>query len=149
VNLRRVVLIAGVLAVAAGCNRSPYDLAPVSGLVTLDGNPLAAARVRFEPRAAGDSIDAGPGSMGITDSEGRYELETIKQNRGAVVGTHVVRIGTRQTRLDPNNLDRLEVLAKEVVPMRYNTSTRLTFEVPSGGTEEANFDLSGKGRKAN
>ncbi len=92
-------------------------------------------------------MDAGPGSMGVTDSEGRYELETIKRDKGAVVGTHIVRIGTRQTRLDPNNLDRLEVLAKEVVPMQYNTNTQLTFEVPSGGTSEANFDLSGKGRK--
>ncbi len=55
--------------------------------------------------------------------------------------------GRGDTRLDPNNLDRLEVLAKEVVPMQFNTNTRLTFDVPSGGTTEANFDLSGKGRK--
>ena len=146
VHLRPLAFTAVAFAMVAGCNRSPYELAPVSGVVTLDGRPLAAARVRFEPRASGDSMDAGPGSMGVTDSEGRYKLTTMKGNDGAVVGTHIVRIGTRRTRLDPDNLDRLQVLADETVPMKYNTNTQLTVDVPSGGTSEANFDLNKKGR---
>ena len=141
------VVLAGSL-ICLGCSTRPYELAPVSGIVTLDGQPLEAARVRFEPRSSGDAVNVGPGSIGVTDSAGRFQLETIRQEAGAVVGSHVVRIGTRQTRLDPENLDRLEVLAEEVVPIQFNTNTTLRFEVPPGGTEEAHFDLTTDGPRA-
>ena len=83
-------LCAALVAVAAGCGGE--KLAPVSGVVTLDGAPLADASVTFQPVAQG-GIDAGSGSYAKTDAEGRYTLRTVTgDRRGAVVGKHVVRI---------------------------------------------------------
>ena len=130
-----------VLLLFIGCNQGPYELAPVSGVVTLYGEPLVNATVSFEPRADGREI-VGPGSVGKTDNEGKYELLTFKDERGAVVGKHTVRISTYKSKFkDLKNSDAVEVVSIEHVPWHYNRNTQLTFEVPSGGTEEADFTL--------
>lgn len=134
-----------LLVAVAGCHQGPYEVAPVSGKVTLSGQPLANATVIFEPRGGGETEIVGPGSMGTTDSEGEYRLTTFKDERGAVVGTHRVRVTTFKSQYkDIQNSDDTIVVSKERVPRRYNRDTQLTFEVPSGGTDEANFELEGK-----
>ena len=56
----------------AGCGETACGIAgivaTVTGTVTLDGQPLAAAMVRFQPASGGAP------SAGTTDSSGRYEL---------------------------------------------------------------------------
>ena len=83
---------------ACGCGGDEYPLARVSGTVTLDGAPVADARVGFEPVRQGDGLDAGPGSYGKTDQQGRFWLKTLHGQQGAVVGPHVVRITTIQAK---------------------------------------------------
>jgi len=75
------------LAVVAGCGKpSDYpDLFPVSGSVTMDGQPLDGARVSFVPNGARPS-------SGTTDSSGRYELQYTGEYAGAVAGKHRVSI---------------------------------------------------------
>ncbi len=132
------------LVVVAGCSQGPYEVAPVSGVVTLNGEPLADATVSFAPHGGGKEV-VGPGSSGVTDSSGRYELQTFKDEEGAVVGTHTVRISTfKSTFEDLRNSDALKIVSPEYVPVIYNRNTNLTFEVPSRGTDEANFDLTGE-----
>ena len=67
-------LLSMVLACAlSGCGGgASYELVPVSGRVTLDGQPLANARVSFQP--ARDQSDPGPGASGVTDAEGKAEF---------------------------------------------------------------------------
>ena len=49
-----------------GCG-SEFDLAPVSGIVPLNGTPVVGARVVFEPSRTGEeALLAGPGSYGVT-----------------------------------------------------------------------------------
>ena len=81
-----------LMGVHAGCRSSDFEIVPVSGVVTLDGQPLANARLSFNPRAVGNNLRAGPDSFGKTDQQGRFQLETIDRIRGAVVTTHRVRI---------------------------------------------------------
>ncbi len=104
-------------AVCAGCGDGDRpDLAPVHGRVTLDGQPLASARLEFQPTGPWRT------SMGLTDAAGNYELIYIRDERGAAVGTHRVRITT---------VGRAEGEA-EIVPAKYNEQTELQREVARG-----------------
>ena len=91
VKCRCAPLIA-VLALAVGCNKFPYELAPVHGTVTVDGKPLFQGKVRFAPVA--HTADANPGkpAFGTIQSDGTYRLTTIEPNDGAVIGEHWVMI---------------------------------------------------------
>src|SRR5438093_4468976 len=72
----------GLLAVSCNSARPPY--AEVEGTARLNGKPLANVQVEFWPEANG------PRSLGVTDARGHYELASIEQEPGAMVGTHRV-----------------------------------------------------------
>ncbi len=123
-----------------GCGEgSDFAMAPVSGKVTLDGKPLAEAHVGFEPIAQQGTSVAGPGSYATTDKEGHFELKSLDNHNGAVVGSHHVTIRTLQAERGPNG--EVKVIQQEILPNRYHAETELTFTVPQSGTEAADFDL--------
>jgi hypothetical protein len=134
--------LAFALAVlAVGCGGSK-KFAPVSGKVTLNGEPLANATVSFQPIAKEGSTDAGPGSTGTTNDKGEFSLTVATGERGAVVGKHRVIIsslnaksGTEDRRGGPELYDK--------VPHRYapGEPNALIIEVPNGGTNKADFPL--------
>src|SRR5438477_9754865 len=100
----RNFLILGVLVSgAAGCGSSPFETAPVSGKVTLNGQPLAEARISFQP--IGSEKEQGPGSATTTDAEGKFILTTAEGHRGATVGKHQVRISTLKMNADKRTDD--------------------------------------------
>lgn len=66
------------------------DYAPVSGTVTMNGQPLEGASVSFTPKSGTKHT-----SIGITDSKGQYEL-VLNRVAGAVIGEHSVRISKKQ-----------------------------------------------------
>jgi hypothetical protein len=115
-------------------------------LVTVDGQPLAAAHVTFMPLVeARSAAQLGPEAAGETDGSGRYSLKTVFGDGGASVGKNRVMVSTRKTELDPTNPDRSKEVAKERVPGRYFTEQApLIFEVPPGGSKAANFELTTK-----
>lgn len=121
-----------------GCSEQRYPLSSVSGIVTLEGKPLVDTRVLFDPLRQGDSIHAGPGSIGCTDESGRFALVTLDGDEGAVVGPHRVMITTFQQD------EKGKVIRKEEVPMHYLRDRSLSFEVGASGNESANFDLVGR-----
>ena len=127
------------LFLLVGCGGSEFPVAPVSGTITLDGQPLADARIGFEPRQIGSNPLSGPGSYAKTDAQGHYVLKTLDGQRGAVVTTHDVWI---RTSVAPAQRG-LEVFepAAEQIPPRYNDETTLSFPVPAEGTDQANFAL--------
>jgi len=136
---RLTLALAAVLAF--GCGSGKY--APVSGKITLNGKLLAGASVSFQPIAKEGSIEAGTGSGATTDENGFYSLKVATGEKGAWVGKHRVMISqhaiddseddARPTRGGPRQVDK--------IPSRYNAKTELTFDVPSGGTDKADFDL--------
>src|SRR5688572_22396068 len=101
--VRRLSLLAAVAVLSAGCSSEPYKTAPVSGRVTLNGQPLASAAVLFQPVATEGNNNPGPGSYGVTDADGRYTLVLVgKETKGAVVAKHKVRIAAHdETPSDP------------------------------------------------
>jgi hypothetical protein len=132
--MRRTRFTAALLAAAvAGCGGS--STADVSGTVTLDEKPLAGATVTFTPASTKDSGVGG--SYGKTDADGRYRLKTVVGDKsGAAVGKHKVTISL--TKENPANP---EAAVQDVVPAKYNVKSDLTFDVPAGGTSQADFKL--------
>lgn len=126
----------------SGCGGHDYPIAPVEGVVTLDGEPLADAQVGFEPIRAARQAEAGFGSYGQTDAQGHYRLESLHGDQGAVVGKHRVSISTMRAEEGPNG--EIKIVEPERVPERYQAADALTFEVPEGGTSEADFALTSK-----
>jgi hypothetical protein len=125
---------------AAGCGGGGgVSSAKVSGTVTLNGKPLPAASVMFQPDATGNP---GAPSVGETDAEGKFTLSFPDGTEGAVVGRHKVIVSTRKMKPSEANSDIEVEVAEEQVPDAYRT-TPATFEVPKGGTEEAKIQLTG------
>jgi hypothetical protein len=124
---------------SVGCSSS--KIAPVSGRVTLDGKPLAGVHVGFQPIAKPGDMNPGGGSYAITDSGGQYKLLLVEgEQPGAVVGKHRVEITARSE--VPANIDPPKRPPPKVfVPAKYSRNSELTFEIPPGGTAEANFEL--------
>jgi len=90
---KTLLAVAIALGIAhAGCGRSPYELAPARGTVTIDGEPLCGGRVMFAPIARGESRDAGKPAFGTLQPDGSYVLTTYREHDGAVVGEHWVTI---------------------------------------------------------
>src|SRR5262249_37405881 len=88
--MRSHLLVGFAFLLAAGCGGAKS--APGPGTGPLDGKPLANATVNSQPVARPGSLEAGPGSAGKTDDQGRYTLRGIAGQNGAVVGEHRVMV---------------------------------------------------------
>ncbi len=128
---RRVcVCLLGALFAIVGCggDATRPPISTVTGVVTLDGQPLENASVMFQP-------ETGRPSSGTTDKEGRYTLEYSPGVPGAAEGKHTVIIRT----LVPGE-DGQPPVSPEKLPARYHDETELEVEVTSGNNVH-NFDL--------
>jgi hypothetical protein len=162
-RLRWTIAWGAVLA-CAGCGGGPV---PVSGVVTLDGQPLPQATVTFLPLGQGRT------ASGFTDAEGRFHLSTLEQRDGALPGEYKVTVTVAAAvspfRDDPRSaLDRVlaeqnqgdpadaapaaggaivdEAGAMSAVPARYGKAqeTPLTVKVPTDG--EVTLELTSETR---
>jgi hypothetical protein len=142
-----VTLLAVILLAASmlGCEKPPYAVAPVSGVVTLNGNPAAHAAVMFQPVAPPGVENPGPGSFGITDEQGRYALKLVgPETPGAVVGKHKVRIVDHDPPRElSDDESRPQPARVQSVPKKYNNALEAPFEfdVPQKGSTTADFKL--------
>ena len=129
-----------VLAVQFGCGASDLPLrAPVTGIVTFKGEPLADAIVTFVPDKSKGT--EGPMAVGATDAEGRYVLSTDRREGatdGATVGFHRVRITANRAPTGPS-----DSLPSSRIPMRYNNPAKsgLVAEVKSDTNNKFDFQL--------
>jgi len=137
--MRNSAIALCIALIASGCKSDPA-VVPVSGVVKLDGKPLAKATVEFQPAPLPNSIEAaGPSSFGTTDDSGAYSLMLIGRDvPGAIVGEHKVII---RTTLAPAQQRGDSVVGRERVPAKYNSASELTFSVKAGAPMTANWDL--------
>jgi hypothetical protein len=96
----------------SSCQTHGPELGEVQGTVTLDAQPLAGAAVVFEPQPSGHA------SRAVTDQSGRYELVYLRDIKGALVGSHIVKIITAS-----------EDNPKERIPARFNKQSILKADV--------------------
>ncbi len=149
-SLFLIISTAGLLGCSDG--GESVSMANVSGIVTLKGKPLADAEVYF--------LSGKFEGYGQTDAEGRYALV-----RGAPVGDCKVYITKKETApmssggidlsIEGMNEGQIQAMqeAQEKRPNGSQTppslpaefsdpqQTKLSFTVPPGGTDDANFNL--------
>jgi len=151
--MRRVRVLVAValgllLGVTVGCGeKSRY--VPVSGVVKLNGKPYPNAAVIFQPVGSKNDPNPGRGSSGVTDGSGRYVLKTSDGIDGAVVGSHQIKILTNSAEVvgfdpqvgSPDNAPGPAKDKADPIPPDWRTLGKHTFDVPAGGTDQANFDI--------
>ncbi len=140
----RLLMIGLFLTAVVGCGTG---YAPVSGVVKLDGKPYGKAVVSFQPIATPENQNPGRGSSAYTDENGRFVLIS-DEHEGAVIGKHRVRIMTRGNDVvgqspqggsaDDAPTGRTNV---DPIPPEWNSLSEKEFEVPAGGTDQANFEI--------
>jgi hypothetical protein len=135
--LRPYWIFAPALLTLCGCGDGG-GLAPVSGVVTLNGKPTAEIAVTFQPVAESSTKNPPPSSFGVTDKDGRYSLMVLEGDRkGASVGKNLVRICAYVVG-DSDDPNRPK--AKIKIPSKY-WDQPAEFDVPAGGTSSADFQL--------
>lgn len=111
------------------------NIAPVTGTVTVDGEPAEGLLVMFEPlgnNAASDkNTDVGKASTGVTDASGKFELSYADGGKGAVVGKHLVKVMTMMGEGGGADPDAVPA-SKYKIPARYNTESGRLEDVKEG-----------------
>jgi hypothetical protein len=144
-QLSRATSFALALGLLCGCSRSP-DGAPVraavSGIVTLDGQPLSKGIVRFVP--VGDT--AGP-KASVEIASGMFSIDAV---HGPVVGRHRIEIDSTDDGGiawdDEAGIERIKQtkgagLKMVRVPAAYNASSTLEESVTESGPNAYRFAL--------
>ena len=114
----------------AGCSSNKPKLpplAPVSGTITMDGQPLAGVEVVF-------MSPTGHASVGWTDPDGKYALQFRQFGPGAGPGLNTVTV--KSVPKDPNI-----PIVNDVIPAVYNSKTTLTADVAPSKSNTFDFDL--------
>jgi hypothetical protein len=140
--VRRICVLPLILAVGClgGVDPKQPKVEPVTGVVTLDSQPLKNADIVFIP--TGGQIEAG----GRTDAEGKFTL-IVRNQVGAVAGDYKVTISKR-TRDDgsefPENRENVGA-GKESLPPKYVDRILTELKAKVGpGENKINFDLKSK-----
>ncbi|WP_169975769.1 carboxypeptidase-like regulatory domain-containing protein [Tautonia rosea] len=147
----RIFTALGAVALLVGCSgetaTTPTTFVPVSGTITVDGEPLVGAVITFL-----QTDEKGTTANGETDEEGTYTLQAMMQ-KGIAPGRYQVGISYLMPPSGkPVGLSARSSLApvadlavaEELVPPRYSDlgQTELSVTVPEeGGTFD--FDLKG------
>lgn len=133
--------VVGLMAI--GCSGGGGDdkpREPVSGTVTLDGQPLPEGVIHFLPAGgAGEAIASATGKI----ENGRF---SIPREQGPVPGSYKVSIGHTdqpegRVKIDLKKIAKKAAGAKELIPAKYNSQTTLKAEIPKGGKSDLNFPL--------
>lgn len=112
---RLLILVLMALIVISGCSNRPRRV-PISGKVTIDGQPLTTGFVQVIPDKARPAV-------GEIDAAGNYQLETYGAGDGCVLGTHRVAVIAMQA-LSPTK-------KRWLAPIKYRDpgTSGLTIEV--------------------
>ncbi len=139
-------LLAVIALVSSGCGQGDgLPREPISGTVTLDGEPLELGSIQLYPTDQGAGI-----AVGEFIKDGRFE---IARDVGPIPGTYSVMIFAEGQAPDPNAppADEMpgEIQAKPAprtgrIPIRYNFETELKAEVKAGEPNTYDFALKKK-----
>lgn len=122
----RPVALAALATLGCGPGHD-YELAPVRGTVTVDGQPLAGGRVMFAPVAAGDAVTAGKPGFGDIDADGSFVVTTYAKHDGAVVAEHWVTVLSADSDAAKQ---QLLGASRVTVPQRKTVAAGVENEVP-------------------
>lgn len=128
-----VTYLAFVLVVSVGCNDGLPRRVPVSGKVTIDGEPLTSGSIRFKP-------SEGRVATGSIGSDGSYLLSTYEPGDGCVPGTYCVTVHAFEDLSDTTR----RWLAPKNYAMPKSSGLTATIDQP---TDSLDFELTWGGQK--
>ena len=131
-------LAATWVMIAGGCGEKSADygdlkLTTLTGRITLDGQPLADARLKFM-KADNESVF----EYAITDSNGKYSARFNSEKEGISPGPKKVSISTGRPIFEDDEVQ------EERIPSQYNVATTLELTIADGGNTK-DFDLVSNG----
>ena len=128
-KLPRLFVLLVLVSQTTGCgNADGPPLGLVTGIVTLNDEPVPGVTVTFIPRGKGSP------SYGATDENGEYQLLFNQSRAGAEVGTHDVVILIPEPATDENG-NPIGPSPKVNVPAKYHQPGGLSVEVLEGENE--------------
>jgi hypothetical protein len=112
-----------------GCGSKGHDRTEVSGMVTLDGEPLPSGlTIKFTPQESGKPV-----GQGGVDVKSRYFIYGAPGEIGLNPGTYTVSVEVPFAD-EPGPYSGPPELAKVKIPEAYQTGkSTLTYTAPSGG----------------
>lgn len=129
------LLVGAIAAHCLGCGGSNSDRLPVTGSVSIDGQPVSQGSISFE------RLDGTPGpSAGAPIADGRFRIES---ERGLLPGNHVVSIrALRNTGRTVKDAQRGPI--PEIVAVTFR-ERQLEAAVTADGENDFHFALSSPG----
>ena len=123
-----LLLIALLAFLIGGCDRSP-PMAPVSGTVTLDGEPLDDAIVE---------LDAGDGTPATS-----LDIRNGAFSGDVLLGKKTLRFfAMRPTKPDPTlSPSDVQAPVENILPDRYSLNSTEQIDVPSAGLSDLSYQL--------
>lgn len=118
---------------------NPLNLQPVSGSVTLDGQPLDSGTIEFVPTGVSNGL-----LSGALIANGQY---SVPVDKGLPPGKYTVRVFSAGAIANvPSGPPGSEAPApaRERIPAKYNVNSQLTAEINAGGTTTFNFELTSR-----
>ena len=152
-NITSVVILGLAICGGGQVKESPEPVYPVSGVITLKGQPVAGADVMFV------NAEKTRSAFGRTNEKGEYRLTTFTSNDGAVEGKVVITVTKVPEAINnevvaeieseayvPPSLDVRTVRkekAQPLLPERYSSpaSSSLMAMVSSDGDNKFDFEL--------
>ncbi|QDV55102.1 carboxypeptidase-like regulatory domain-containing protein [Rosistilla oblonga] len=125
-----------LLVSAIGCGDSlpSYEMVPVSGVVNLDGAPVANANLVFYSETL-------PRAFATTDNSGTFQLETPQYGEGIPEGSYLVQIQSSDQTIDSQS-------GKSVsIPIVYGENGIEVITISSDGEKTFTFDLKSRPKK--
>jgi len=126
-----IVIVFISITFILGCSRQ--NLAPVSGIVIYEGQPLPDADICFLPEEAKNH------TVSVrTGINGRFTLTTFKKNDGVTPGRYKVIVSKLEEQGSKN--------FRPLIPTHYNLPNKsgLTVDVPTKGIKDLKFELTSK-----
>jgi hypothetical protein len=145
------VLIGGLLAGSlVGCSRSTSFTVAVSGLVTVDGQPLESGKITFAPSRPGAPVAVGDivkGKYSVPASEGPWPgQQTVRIVAFKEKSAPAAPAFTPVQSMAPSEKQKSAVAKEQeqYLPAKFNTESRLEANLQSGTNENVDFTLDTK-----
>ena len=144
----KVVLLISCSLFAIGCGKPP--MMSVSGTVKLDGKTVSNCKVGFFPDAETFNPDRHGFGFGVTDSEGRFEIQHPQGDKGIWAGNYKVTFVAWVTKAGKSipadsKPSEVEGGVKNLFPDFYEEPSRTTEKATvKSGSNTFNFEIASK-----
>jgi hypothetical protein len=146
-QIRRAMLVVGVILVAGCGSKSELDLIPLRGEVTYNGQPLTEGTVLYVP----ETSSSGRQASGAIQSDGSFALTTTQRDDGVMKGEYQIVVHAYAARpREPETREEVEAMAasgelerKHIIPKKYTepTTSGLTDTVDDSHSGFKQIDL--------